>query len=126
MRGVTLEAKARNVGRCLGPDAEVIVDRTPVGFCITIIDNETGQTYQQQCHTEKQFETLLQKMHSLAYRTRAQLVSLAQGGLCKFCGEQRPLECDHIMTRGRHGRLDSVSNIRMLCRPCHQRRHSGK
>lgn len=46
-----------------------------------------------------------------------------QGGLCADCGDEYPTDLHHIKDRkmGGAGRDDSVANVKLLCRPCHER-----
>jgi len=44
------------------------------------------------------------------------------GGKCVNCGSAEDLEIDHIK-EVQHGGTDEKSNLRVLCKPCHKKRH---
>ena len=44
------------------------------------------------------------------------------GGRCQRCGRPEGLEAHHVIPRTAGG-LDAPSNVRMLCRPCHDGLH---
>lgn len=60
------------------------------------------------------------------YALRRAEVFKEQDYLCKLCGGLKPLECDHIESRGAHGRNDRKENLRGLCVDCHRIRHGAK
>lgn len=59
------------------------------------------------------------------YRIVKAQVFADQKWRCIFCGGIKPLQADHIESRGRHGRCDAKDNLRGVCDPCHRMRHSG-
>lgn len=58
-------------------------------------------------------------------RTRLQVIA-RDGGVCQLCGivVSRMAQIDHIHEKAAGGD-DSLSNLRLLCLPCHSRRHGG-
>ncbi len=52
----------------------------------------------------------------------------AYGNRCAYCGERRPLTKDHIvpLSQGDPLRVDSITNIVPVCRPCNSRKHVGR
>lgn len=61
------------------------------------------------------------------YHERGKQQYRNQRGVCAWC--EHPLngigETDHIKSRSK-GRDDTLSNLRVLCSPCHRERHGGK
>lgn len=63
---------------------------------------------------------------SAAWQRTRLLVIARDGGLCQMCGMivREKAQIDHIHEKAAGGD-DSLSNLRLLCLPCHSRRHGG-
>lgn len=64
---------------------------------------------------------------SAAWRRTRLAVIARDGGVCQLCGKlvtYRP-QIDHIIEKA-HGGSDALANLRLLCLPCHSRRHASE
>ncbi len=59
------------------------------------------------------------------YAAVREIVFAEQGGRCIRCDKKRPLECNHKLHRGAHGRNDRRENLEGICTPCHEEEHRG-
>lgn len=66
----------------------------------------------------------LGKFVDVNYRIISQAVFNEQFWRCLNCGKSHPLTIDHIIPRS-HGRSDARENLRALCVPCHEDRHTN-
>jgi hypothetical protein len=120
MRGITTEAKARNVSRITG--VEILVhydaDGRPTAFDAWR-DPETHVAIEYIVGKAKAApETALRKLHSAIYHANGEIAFARQGGKCCFCGKQlspNAYEKDHKEGRGAHGRNDRPENIQVCC-----------
>lgn len=67
----------------------------------------------------------LNKLCNEVYRIHCAIVAQRQEHRCLFCGERKPLETHHVKFRS-HGRVDEVTNLVAVCRPCHNKQHGTK
>jgi 5-methylcytosine-specific restriction endonuclease McrA len=66
--------------------------------------------------------------HTVAWRRTVAAVLQRDGYRCQIAGplcEGRAETCDHIVARN-DGGPDTMSNLRAVCRPCHNTRHPEK
>lgn len=129
MRGVTLEAKMRTVGRAIGIEVEEIPPPSPAGFraYCPVLD----RTFSTWFVKASRAVLALKELQRQVYHARGEYVYKRQGGLCCFCGCKLPInawETDHIKARSK-GRDDRIENLRVCCTfgGCdgHRRRHGG-
>lgn len=130
MRGCTLEAKMRTVGRALG--LEVRHDNPgpdwPRRFVAIDCDEKFEVEYRLHSHALK----ALSQLHTNVYRARGEKVYRRQEGKCAMCGKKMPpnaYEIDHKHGRGR-GRSDRIEDIQAVCTgfngcDLHRRKHGG-
>jgi hypothetical protein len=113
-RGADIHAKMRTVSRAIGCDVEM--PSCAGGFIV--YDPGLEMTF---------WEGDLNALHLAVYHARGRKKYEEQKGLCALCGSSlsRVGEIDHIATRAK-GRDDSMGNLRILCSPCHRKRHGGK
>ncbi len=131
MRGVTPEAKVRNVSKQLG--CEITIDRNLDGspFSFSVVDRELdGRAFFALIMRPSEFERTLSGIHEAVYRARGEAKYKEQKGLCCFC--ELPLngvyEVDHKIPRAR-GRDDRMENLQVchtgfVC-DGHRRKHGG-
>lgn len=133
---VDLDRKRRHVERITGATITVRpYEGEQRWLFIEAIDPELGgRTLSRIAHTEPQAMRLLDEIHNDIYHSRARERHRLQGGKCAHCGKNlgRMGECDHIESRGAHGRNDRLSNLQILCPPflsggCdyHRSKHAG-
>lgn len=63
------------------------------------------------------------RQRKVAFR-KSDLLKLA-GAHCKICGSVEDLEVDHIVPVSKGGRT-LLENLQILCRPCHDGKHSRR
>ena len=63
---------------------------------------------------------------SAAWLKTRKLVIARDGGICQMCGciVTEMAQIDHIIEKGTKGSTEALSNLRLLCLPCHSSRHS--
>ena len=62
---------------------------------------------------------------SAAWLKTRKLVVARDGGICQMCGciVTEMAQIDHIVEKAKGG-TEAMSNLRLLCLPCHSSRHS--
>ena len=128
MRLEQLQRKCRKASRELGIDVEIIEPLPQCGWQLKSTDFDT--LYLTDIGTPSKWEQGLAKHHARIYHDRGRRKLIEQNGKCAMCSillsEHTGAEIDHIESRGAHGRDDSMSNIRVLDRNCHRRRHGER
>lgn len=123
-----LEMKVRKVARCLGVD--VTLHTGSPAFWVECFDRELGgRRFFASLGTPSRRITNLHAFHEHIYHERAKQKYADQKGICAICGAPMKgtenTECDHIESRGAHGRDDRLINLRIVhANPCHRDRHS--
>jgi hypothetical protein len=134
---VDIARKVRSVERALGLEIAIhegIPFPRGVPFMLTCNDWELdGRRFSTDLGPPSKFDRQIRAFHELIYHERAKAKHREQKGLCAHC--QRPLrnlgECDHIKSRARGQRDDSLSNLRIVCSAMsggcdfHRQRHQG-
>lgn len=120
--------KVRKVARCLGVD--VVLHTATPPFSVECFDRELGgRRFFASLGTASRRLANLKAFHEQIYHERAKRKFEDQRGLCALCGKPMKgtenTECDHIETRGSHGRDDRLTNLRIVHGvPCHRDRHT--
>lgn len=100
---------------------------------IEVHDAETRRIFKQFLGPPSRQMASIKKLHEEIYHARAKEKHQLQGGMCAHCNKDlgNMGECDHIESRGRHGRDDRLFNLQILCPPfsggCdfHRKKHGG-
>lgn len=118
-----LQRKIRKVERATGLSI-ALVD----GVLVTYDQELDEQLFELPIGTPSNHEKALHRFHEDIYHARARRKHQMQGGKCALCGRQMGDmgECDHILTRGAHGRDDRMENLQIVCNPCHRTKHGER
>jgi 5-methylcytosine-specific restriction endonuclease McrA len=58
----------------------------------------------------------------LEKRRKQSWKSIRKSMKCQWCGSKKHLTIDHIVPKSNNGK-NNLSNLRVLCRSCHNKRH---
>lgn len=116
---IDLHRRVRKVERELRCSIHIeLLDGKP--YSLLIEDPElAGMRFTASVGPPSQQDRNLRLLHEQVYRARAREKYRQQRGLCAHCSRELKGQgqCDHIRSRGAHGRSDTLSNLQILCAP---------
>lgn len=129
-----LERLARKVSQCLGCEVRIVYRHGMNGeipHYLECVDTDLGgRVFSKPFTVPSRYEQEVKIFHESIYKERSRAKFVEQNGLCALCGEPMKgtenTECDHIETRGAHGRDDRLINLRVVHSVCHRIRHGEK
>lgn len=86
---------------------------------VSVVDPELNCHFIMKLGSPSQHESEMLELHKRIYSSRRREKYYQQDGKCAQCGSKLKGmgECDHIQSRGAHGRNDRLSNLQIVCAP---------
>ena len=110
----------RSAERITGMEIRLIPPASKVGSAVTYAAYDQGAEVIRR--TESGHSATLGAIVETLYRRTAQKVFERAKWRCEECGRIRPIQAHHVIFRS-HGRVDSMENLRALCKSCHENAH---